>query len=187
MQALPLRTKPRPRLRDIADRAQLSVTTVSMALRDSDEIAAGTRSRVRKLAERMGYTVPANGRRARRSPRVRQQRFGLCFVGGTSSGPSTNALIRGASGAATRTNSRVEVLMIGDLTDGERAAAQAVEFGAKLGGVLLWGFVDRALCERLAGAGVNYVVLGNDPFLPGQVPESLVHVVSNDAIGMGWA
>jgi LacI family transcriptional regulator len=177
--------KPRPRLRDIADRMQLSVTTVSMALRGSDEIASETRARIQQLAQRMGYASPPHGRRTRRSPQVQQRRYGLCFLG-AGPGVSTNALVRGASHAALQTRARVEVLMIPELSEHQRVLDQVLEFGAKLNGVLLWGFIDRTLLEGLSAAGVRYVVLGISPFLTGELPEKLVHVISHDAMGMGW-
>lgn len=43
------------RLKDIAEKAGLSVMTISKALRDAPDISAGTKARVRLLAEQMGY------------------------------------------------------------------------------------------------------------------------------------
>lgn len=44
------------RLKDIAVQAGVSVMTVSKALRDAPDISAGTKIRIRNLAETMGYT-----------------------------------------------------------------------------------------------------------------------------------
>lgn len=55
------------RLKDIAQRAGVSVMTVSKALRNASDIAAGTKSRIQALAREMGY-VPnslAQGLRTR--------------------------------------------------------------------------------------------------------------------------
>ncbi len=57
------------RLKDIAQRAGVSVMTVSKALRDAPDISSGTKSRVRLLAQQMGY-VPdflAQGLRTRKT------------------------------------------------------------------------------------------------------------------------
>ena len=43
------------RLKDIAACAGVSVMTVSKVLRDAPDISAGTKARVRQLAEKMGY------------------------------------------------------------------------------------------------------------------------------------
>ncbi len=47
------------RLKDIAQRANVSVMTVSKVLRDAKDISAQTKLRVRKLAEEMGYVPDA--------------------------------------------------------------------------------------------------------------------------------
>jgi LacI family transcriptional regulator len=43
------------RLKDIAERAGVSVMTVSKVMRDTSDISAATKARVRQLAEQMGY------------------------------------------------------------------------------------------------------------------------------------
>jgi len=49
-------TEPRIRLKDIAERAQLSVSAVSMALKNDPTIAKATVKRVKKIADAMGYS-----------------------------------------------------------------------------------------------------------------------------------
>lgn len=48
--------KPRVTIRDIAERAGIHFTTVSLALRNSPRLKQSTRERVQKLAKEMGYT-----------------------------------------------------------------------------------------------------------------------------------
>ncbi len=43
------------RLKDIAERAAVSIMTVSKALRDAPDVSAATKARIRLLAEQMGY------------------------------------------------------------------------------------------------------------------------------------
>src|SRR5213082_221159 len=43
------------RLKDIAQRAGVSIMTVSKVLRDAPDISPNTKARVRQLAEQMGY------------------------------------------------------------------------------------------------------------------------------------
>lgn len=45
----------RPRMRDVAERAGVSTTTVSLALRNAPSISDETRSRVRRAADELGY------------------------------------------------------------------------------------------------------------------------------------
>ena len=55
------------RLKDIASRASVSLVTVSKALRDAPDVSAGTKTRIKLLAQQMGY-VPdsiAQGLRTR--------------------------------------------------------------------------------------------------------------------------
>jgi LacI family transcriptional regulator len=47
------------RLKDIAARAGVSIMTVSKCLRDAPDISAGTKARVRQMAEAMGYVPHA--------------------------------------------------------------------------------------------------------------------------------
>jgi LacI family transcriptional regulator len=62
------------KLKDIAERAGVSIMTVSKALRDSKDIAPGTRTRLKRIAEEMGY-VPDLSAQLMRSGRTRL--FGL--------------------------------------------------------------------------------------------------------------
>src|SRR5688572_30140295 len=47
------------RLKDIAERAGVSIMTVSKVLRDASDISAATKARVRALAQEMGYVPHA--------------------------------------------------------------------------------------------------------------------------------
>ena len=55
------------RLKEIAEAAGVSVMTVSKALRDKPDLAAGTKARIRAMADRMGYVpdLSASGLRNR--------------------------------------------------------------------------------------------------------------------------
>jgi len=68
------------RLKDIANRAGVSVMTVSKAMRDAPDISANTKVRVRQLAEQMGYTPDsvAQGLRYKRT-----KLFGLVIPAAT--------------------------------------------------------------------------------------------------------
>lgn len=54
-----MRTNPRPSIRDVARRAGVSHTTVSLALRNDPRVVAATRRRVRQAAEELGYRTDA--------------------------------------------------------------------------------------------------------------------------------
>ncbi|HTD67839.1 MAG TPA: LacI family DNA-binding transcriptional regulator [Candidatus Limnocylindria bacterium] len=68
------------KLKDIAARAGVSIMTVSKALREAKDISAGTRARIRKLSEEMGY-VPDLSAQLMRSGKTRL--FGLIISAAT--------------------------------------------------------------------------------------------------------
>ena len=55
-------TRPRPRLKDLAESLGLSVTTVSRALGGHDDVSQETQQRVQSKAEQMGYVPSRAGR-----------------------------------------------------------------------------------------------------------------------------
>lgn len=60
-------------MREVAQRARVSTSTVSLALRNSALVAAGTRARIRALAETLGYKIHplvAAHMRSRRKPQA---------------------------------------------------------------------------------------------------------------------
>lgn len=68
------------KLKDIAERAGVSIMTVSKALRDAKDIAPATRARLRKLADEMGY-VPDLSAQLLRSRKTKL--FGLIISAAT--------------------------------------------------------------------------------------------------------
>ena len=48
------------RLKDIAEKAGVSINTVSRSLKDKPDISAGTRERVKRIADELGYIPHAN-------------------------------------------------------------------------------------------------------------------------------
>ena len=62
------------RLKDIAQQAGVSIMTVSKALRDAADVSAGTKTRIKLLAQQMGYVPDSSAQGLRtRSTRL----FGL--------------------------------------------------------------------------------------------------------------
>lgn len=53
------------RLKDIADKADVSVNTVSRSLKDKSDIGAATKKRIKKIAEMMGYIPDTRASRLR--------------------------------------------------------------------------------------------------------------------------
>ena len=130
-----------PGIRDVADAAGVSPTTVSHALNGKGRIAPETRARVIEAAERLGY-VP--NRNARNLVRGRQGAVALRIAGNVEGSPEfTNwdveyfmRLVTGAFGAANESNLQLVFRSFDEgsefkLTDtgetGESSAAESVE------------------------------------------------------------
>lgn len=96
---------PRIRLKDVAERAQLSVSAVSMALKNDPTMAESTIERVKRIAEEMGYSPdPALSALSAYRSRLRvQNKFSVLGLvtnwskrDGWSSQPQQQEVIRGA-------------------------------------------------------------------------------------------
>ncbi|MEP6562691.1 MAG: LacI family DNA-binding transcriptional regulator [Nakamurella sp.] len=61
---------PRPKLADVAARAGVSTTLVSIVIRDVPSASANTRERIRRVAEEIGYRPDTRARllRSNRTP-----------------------------------------------------------------------------------------------------------------------
>ncbi|PYE82449.1 substrate-binding domain-containing protein [Pseudoroseicyclus aestuarii] len=86
----------RPTLRTIAEATGLSLSTVSLALRDGDRLKADTRRRVIEAARRLGYVPDLAGVRLRTG---RSNTIGLILDGREESLGFSRMLMQGISGA----------------------------------------------------------------------------------------
>ena len=104
------------RLKDIAERASVSVMTVSKALRDEPDVSAATKARIKLLAQQMGY-VPdstAQGLRTRTT-----KLFGLLI-------PSTTEPVYGRLVAAIEERAHelgYDIMLMHSLNSAEREEA----------------------------------------------------------------
>ena len=89
----------RPTLRTIAEATGLSLSTVSLALRDGDRLKADTRHRVIEAARRLGYVPDLAGVRLRTG---RSNTIGLILDGLDALGIGPRVPRAGASRRATR-------------------------------------------------------------------------------------
>jgi LacI family transcriptional regulator len=64
------------RLKDIANHAGVSIMTVSKALRDEPDVSAGTKARIKQLAQQMGYVPDSSAQNLRTR---RSKLFGVAF------------------------------------------------------------------------------------------------------------
>lgn len=146
------------RLKDIAERAGVSVMTVSKAMRDAPDVAVATKAKLRKLADEMGY-VPdgaAQGLR-RRSTKL----FGLVI-------PSINspALARALLALESEIESSQHDLLIGQtLNDASREERIIERFlSRRVDGLFIWPVYrleqEAAIYHKLRRLRLPVVLLG---------------------------
>src|SRR5947209_18005530 len=84
----PVRTPDRPTIRDVAERAGVSIATVSRALNDRSDVSVKTRALVRDVARSLGYSVDLAAREL-----VTQQTRVVAIVVGDNAGHRDLSLI----------------------------------------------------------------------------------------------
>jgi len=133
----------RPTLRDIAQRAGVSVSAVSYALKDGGNfpLAADTKNRIREIAREVGY-VPNS---LARSLKQRSSRTLGAIVDKPISNPRYAAIAQGlARGAA---DERFDLLL---LAERDYAAAVDAVRGGQLDGIVFIGHDDHEVPTELA-------------------------------------
>jgi LacI family transcriptional regulator len=123
-------------LKDLAASLGLSVTTVSRALADYDDVADKTRRRVRQMAQEMGYYPSATARQLRK-----QRTDTLAFViptdGSRFSDPFFSELLAGIGNEAGRHRFDLLVSTQSPNSDAEREAYRRIVNGRRADGVLV--------------------------------------------------
>lgn len=162
------KTPPRPtRMLEIAERAGVSVSTVSRALTGSDVVNSGTRSRVEAAAEELGYTI----NQVARSLRTQKTWLVLALVPDIGN-PFYSYVLSGIEEEAHRLGYSV---LIGNVAGSEARArryGERMSSGAADGVILMTGklpepaWLDRpgaaglpliALCERIDEVDIPFV------------------------------
>jgi DNA-binding LacI/PurR family transcriptional regulator len=175
------------RLKDIARRAEISVSAVSMALADHPQIGPETKSRVQALSEQLGYRRLVDRVAARQGssgPR-RLHRIGFLQVGGRSGEQS--APVRHLAREANGQGMRLEIHDIEHAEDVNAVASEAVRFARELDGLVICGRARPPVFHAIEALKRPCVVLGHimaDPTDPD--PSTHVgHVVIHDEILAG--
>lgn len=140
---------PKPRLQDIADRAGVSLATVSKVLNGRTDVAARTRGRVEALLQASGY--------ASRPRVVESQMIELVFHELDSEW--TIEIIRGAQEAAAARGLSVILTRSGDRHTPDPQWIEGVLRRRPLGVVLVFSDIRGADKEKLRTRGVNFVVV----------------------------
>ena len=152
-------------LRDIALKTDLSVSAVSMALKDHSRIGAETKSRVRKVADQLVYVPNSAGRalRQRKSgaialvvPNTSQHVFGHAYF---------THVLTGVTDAANRGDALVSISTNPDNSHGMVAYERVMRSGSADGAIVTSASVGDNNIFRLVASGIPVVLLGRYPHL----------------------
>ncbi|GAA2785099.1 LacI family DNA-binding transcriptional regulator [Saccharopolyspora taberi] len=139
-------------IQDVAQRAGVSVTTVSRALRGTGPVASTTNERVLAAAESLRF-IPARGGRT-----DRRHANGIVLEGGKRSD-----IVAGYEAVATSQGRGVRVLDTGDRSSAEAAV---LDLAAQVDGLMvLGGSVPGAVIAELVDRGLPVVVVDRPPLL----------------------
>lgn len=156
-------------LRDIANEVGISVSAVSMALRDHPRIGVETKSKVLSVAEELGYVPNSAGRalRARKAdavaliiPNTSQHVFGHSYF---------MHVLTGVTGVANDKDAQVVISTNPDESHGMAAYERVMRSGSVDGAIVTSASVTDDNIERLVSSGLPVVLLGNFPYLPNSV------------------
>lgn len=146
----------RPTIRDVAQRAGVSIATVSRAMRSSDTVTPATRARVALAVEELEYTPSHLGRQLAER---RHAANGIVFP--DLSGPYYAEVVLGYEAVAAELGRSVLILS----THGRDAAPSMVlEMAGRCDGLVILGrTVPDEVVERLAARGTPIVLLARPP------------------------
>lgn len=149
-------------LKHIADRAEISVSAVSMALADSPAIGRDTRKKVRMLSREMGYQPPATSNRAHNMEHARKlHRLGFFLIGRRLDDEAYAAQVHENCEAARRQGLRMEIGAAPDMSDRESVLQMIRSFAHDLDALVLGGFIVPDLLKKIIDSGIRCLVLGD--------------------------
>lgn len=152
-------------LRDIALRANVSVSAASQALLDSPRIGMKTKIRVREIASELGYVPNSAGRalRAQKSdaialivPNTSQHVFGHAYF---------MHVLTGVTDVANGHEAQVSVSTNPDANHGMVAYERVMRSGSVDGAIVTSASVNDENIARLVAGGLPLVLLGRYPHL----------------------
>jgi LacI family transcriptional regulator len=149
---MPARDRRSVTIYEVADRAGVSIATVSRALRDSDLVAAATRKRVRRVAEELRFRPSRAGRALAEGQHAAN---GIVFP--DLAGPYYAEVVLGYEEVVAELGRSVLILA----TQGRDNAADLVqELAGRVDGMVIMGrTVSDATVDRIADTGLPLVLL----------------------------
>lgn len=196
MSAISVKQHPRHKddrvfLKNVAEAAQVSITTASMALAGHSNIGAETKRRVAQISAEMGYQPrrrrPARSTLARPSARLGQSlgRVGLMLLAAPLNDISNGSILQSLANQCAEDKVALQVTAVESIDELHLATDRALALAKDVDGMILMGYVDAALLAALRGAGMAHVVLGYTHTTALETMQAGVHVVANDDLAMG--
>lgn len=160
-----MKKKAKVRLQDIAEKAKLSVSAVSLALRDHPSISEDSKRRVQQIRRELGYR-PGGGQYTG-TPQIKSTlNFGYCLIGESLQDEAYPPIAHGIIRACREWQAH---LAIEQLPSTLPLRPVTMPTGATPDGYLLMGFLTDELVEVFAATGSPVVIIGSNP-LSGKHP-----------------
>lgn len=188
------------KLKDIAETANLSVSTVSMALANRPQINEETKARVRQISQELGYSrskklglEPSDNNGTNNRPRRATKRFGYLLIGSSLDDEASMILAHRIGTCANKLGVRLEL----SATDTdpaiegftaevqEHVVEHALEFAQGLDGLLLCGYVTHNLVNALKETEIPFVNIGGLMDNGQYLSQPACHIVSTNWIEAG--
>lgn len=179
-------------LKHIAQKAAVSLATVSMALSNHPHVSESTKARVRAAADEIGYirkTRKPNRRSA--SAAGKPGRIGFLLLGSPVDEDIHLGFLHSLCTRASEAGARVDIQALEDVSDPARTAKLVQEFCRGINGLIISGMVSRHSLEVLGRIGIPYVVMGStmDNFMThgsGHGQTISYHVESMGELAVQW-
>lgn len=167
------------RLQDIAREANLSVSTVSMALSDHPGISRETKIRIRRLSRSLGYDRPRQ-----RQPSIAGKRLGFVLIGGKFDDEANAPALQAVADRTRRADARLEATSL-EIASPDELRRALLDFTKDLDGVMVTGQITTELLIALRETQIACVLLGH--FLDDErySPPPYGHMVCCNEVRMG--
>lgn len=172
---------PKVGLKQIAQQAGVSISSVSMALADHPDMNEETKLRIRQISRQMGYR---KSRKTTGQLSKKVIRFGFVLLGSHLEDEVHRGMFNALAFAAQQADVRLEVRAMPDLTSPQAVIDDVFTFAAHLDGLVLSGYVDRPLLAELGSSGIAHVSLGHTMVDMARVPGCSCQVVTSDEMAM---
>jgi len=154
-----MKKKAKVRLQDIAEKANLSVSAVSLALRDHPSISEESKRRIQQIRRELGYR-PGGGQQSSTPQAKNMLNFAYCLIGESLQDEAYPPIAHGIICACRKWQIH---LAIEQLPATPPLRPVIMPTGATPNGFLLMGFLTDELVEPFAATGSPVVTIGANP------------------------